>query len=110
MAVTSTFTRTHSSFDSSTFKEYVTVGLTGTYVQGGFTWNPFSIFAAKGSSPLPSTTVLVIQFITNLGYQYVTAISGNTATTKIYGVAGTELAAGALPEAAISAIITKRKI
>lgn len=110
MAVTSVFSRTHSSFDSSTYREYVTAALTGTYVQGGFTWNPFTIFAGKGSSPLPSTQLLAVQFLSTLGYQYVTTISGNTATTKIYGVAGTELAAGALPEASVPALITKRRL
>jgi hypothetical protein len=110
MAVTSTFTRTHASFDSSTFNEFVSVGLTGTYVPGGFTWNPFTIFAGKGSSPLPSSNFLSAQFFSTLGYQYVSAISGNTVTTKIYSAAGTELSAGALPEAAVTAIITKRKL
>lgn len=111
MAVTSTFSRTHASFDSSTYNEFVTATFTGTYVTGGFTWNPFSIFAGKGSSPLPSTQFLSASFQSPLGYQYVTTISGNTATTKIFTAANTELAnAAAVPDATVPVIIVKRKI
>lgn len=110
MAVTSVFTRNHSSFDSSTFREYCTAALTSTYVQGGFTWNPFTIYGGKGSTPLPSSNLIAVEFLSTLGYVYVTTISGNTATTKIYSAAGTELAAGALPEASVPVIIIKRKL
>jgi len=110
MAVTPVFKRTHASFDSSTFNEYCSVALTGTYVQGGFTWAPFTIVGGGGSSPLPSSTFLAALFASTLGYAYVTTIAGTVATTKIFGVPGTELAAGALPEAALSVVVTKRKI
>lgn len=111
MAVTSTFTRSHSSFDSSTFNEFVTAAFTGTYVTGGFTWNPFTVFAGKGSSPLPSSNFISATFASPLGYQYVTTLSGNTATTKIFSAAGTELAnTTAVPDASVPLTIIKRKL
>ncbi len=111
MAVTSTFTRQHSSFDSSTFNEYATAAFTGTYATGGFTWNPFTIYAGKGSSPLPSSQVVSVTFQSPLGYIYVTTISGTTATTKILSAANTEFGNGsAVPDATVPVIIVKRKI
>lgn len=111
MAVTSSFTRQHSTFDASTFTEFITAALSGTYITGGFTWNPFSIFAGKGSNPLPSTQILTIDFVSPLGYSYRTTLSGNTATTKIFTAPNTEFTtATAVPDAAPAVIIRKRKI
>lgn len=111
MAVTSTFARTHLTFDSTTFTEFVTATLSGTYLTGGFTWNPFTIYAGKGSSPLPSSQFLRAEWVSPLGYIYVTTISGTTATTKIFSAANTEFTnATTAPDATISVVIRKRKI
>lgn len=111
MAVTATFTRNHSSFDSSTFNEYVTATLSGTYVTGGFTWNPFTIFAGKGSGALPSSSFILAVWNSPLGYSYVTTISGNTCTTKIFSAANTEFTnASAVPDATVPVTIVKRKL
>lgn len=111
MAVTSSITRQHSTFDASTYTEFCVASLTGTYATGGFTWNPFFIFAGKGSSPLPSTQVLSVEFLSPLGYRYATTISGNTATTKIFTSGNTEFGNGtAVPDASLTVIIRKRKI
>lgn len=111
MAVTFAIKRTHATFDATLFWEFCTATLTGTYVTGGFTWNPFSIFAGQGSSPLPSTTVMTVDYYSPLGYTYVTTISGNVATTKILTTANTELAnTTAVPDASLTVVIAKRKI
>lgn len=111
MAVTSTITRTHSTSDQSTFIEFCTAALAGTYVTGGFTFNPFAIFAGKGSSPLPSTSVLTVDWYSPLGYIYRTTVAGSVATTKIFSAANTELTnATAIPDATITLTIVKRKI
>lgn len=111
MAVTFSATRVHATNDNSTFIEYCTATLTGTYVTGGFTWNPFTIFAGKGSSPLPSSNFLNADFVSPLGYTYVTTMSGNTATTKILTTAATELAnTTAVPDASLQLILVKRKL
>lgn len=110
MAVTSVITRTFQSADQATFTEYCTAALTGTYVTGGFTWNPFTIVAGKGSSPLPSSNFLDDDWNSATGHTYATTVVGNVATTKIFAGA-TELAnAAALPDATTTFIITKRKI
>lgn len=110
MAVTAVVTRQHSTSDQSTFIEFCTAALTGTYVTGGFTFNPFTIFAGKGSSPLPSTSVLAVDWYSPLGYTYRTSVAGSVATTKIFnGI--TELAnTTAVPDATISVTLAKRKI
>lgn len=111
MAVTSTFARTHATFDATTFIEFVTATLTGTYATGGFTWNPFTIVAGKGSSPLPSSNFLYAYWVSPLGYTYVTSVAGNVATTKIFTTANTELAnTTAVPDASLLVVLTKRKI
>lgn len=111
MAVTIVVSRNHATFDASTFSEFCTAALTGTYVTGGFTWNPFNVFAAKGSSPLPSTSVLTFEWYSPLGYLYVTTLAGNVATTKIFSAANTELAnAAAVPDASLAVTLRKRKI
>jgi hypothetical protein len=102
-------TRIFQSADLATFSEYCTMGITGTYVTGGFTWNPIVVFAGKGSSPLPAQTVLSVEFFSPTGHTYFTTVSGQTATTKIFaGV--TELANGAAaPNASINLTIIKKK-
>lgn len=111
MAIVATVTRNHASFDSTTFSEYCTAALTGTYATGGFTFNPFAVVGGKGSSPLPSSTVVVVEWISPLGYIYSTTVSGNVATTKILTAAATELAnTTAVPEASVPVILIKRKI
>lgn len=110
MAVTLVINRTFQSSDQATFTEYCTAALTGTYVTGGFTWNPFTIVGGKGSSPLPSSNFLDDDWNSATGHTYSTTVAGNVATTKIFAGA-TELAnAAALPDAATTFIVTKRKI
>ena len=110
MAVTFGITRNFQTADQATFTEYCTATLSSTYVTGGFTWNPFTIFAGKGSSPLPSTNFLAADFYSPTGHIYVTSTSGTTATTKIF-VGVTELANGtAVPNATVSVTVVKRKI
>lgn len=111
MAVTITVTRTHSSSDQSTFTEFCTAALTGTYVTGGFTFNPYAVYAGKGSSPLPSSSFLAADWYSPTGYIYRTTVAGNVATTKILSAAGTELAnTTAVPDASIPVTLRKRKI
>lgn len=111
MAVTAVVTRNHSTFDASTFVEFCTAALTGTYVTGGFTFNPFAVFAGKGSSPLPSSNFLAADWYSPLGYIYRTTVSGNVATTKIFTAPATELAnTTAVPDASVPLTIVKRKI
>lgn len=110
MSVAATLARNNASFDSSTFQEFCTATLSGTYVQGGFTFNPFTVAGGKGSSPLPSSSFLRAIWTSPLGYIYYTSVSGNVATTLIFSAPGTELAAGALPETVIPVILIKRKL
>jgi hypothetical protein len=111
MAVTAVVTRNHATSDQSTFIEYCTAALTGTYATNGFTFNPFTVVGGKGSSPLPSSSVLVVDWYSPSGYNYRSSIAGNVVTTKIYSVAGTELAnTTAVPDASVPVTIVKRKI
>ena len=110
MAVTATVTRSFQTADQSTFIEFCNAALTGTYVTGGFTFNPFTVQGGKGSSPLPSSNFLSADWYSPLGYTYRSTLSGNTLTTKIFnGI--TEFTNGsAVPDASISVTITKRKM
>lgn len=111
MAVTSVITRNFHSADQSTFTEFCTAALTGTYVTGGFTFNPFNVVGGKGSSPLPSTNFITAEWYSPLGYIYNTTVSGNVATTKIFSAPNTELAnTTAVPDATIQVVLRKRKI
>lgn len=111
MAIVAVVTRNHSSFDSSTYNEFCTAALTGTYATGGFTFNPFTVVGGKGSSPLPSSNLVAAEWQSPLGYIYSTTVSGNVATTKIFTAAATELAnTTAVPEASVPVILVKRKI
>lgn len=110
MAVTAIVTRNSSTNDQSTFIEFCTAALTGTYVPGGFTFNPFTVVAGKGSSPLPSTNFVAADWYSPLGYTYRTSVAGNVATTKIFSAANTELGAVAVPDASIAVTLTKKKI
>jgi hypothetical protein len=111
MAVVATVTRNHATSDQSTFIEFCTAALAGTYATGGFTFNPFTIVGGKGSSPLPSSNFLNADWSSPLGYTYRTTVTGNVATTKIFTAPNTELAnTTAVPDASIPVIITKRKI
>lgn len=111
MAVTAVVTRVHATFDATTFIEYCTAALTGTYITGGFTFNPFAVFAGKGSSPIPSSSVLETSWVSPLGYTYYTTVAGSVATTKIFTTANAELAnTTAVPDASLQVIFVKRKI
>jgi hypothetical protein len=111
MAVTITLARTHATFSSTVFNEFCTATITGTYATGGFTFNPFTIYAGKGSSPLPSSQFLAADWYSPLGYIYRTTVSGSVATTKIFSAANTELTnAAAVPDASVFVTLTKRKI
>jgi hypothetical protein len=107
MAVTSTFTRVRNTVSVPIFEEVVTAALTGTYVTGGFTWNPFAIVGSPGSSPLPASAVYTVDFYSPKGYIYQTTIVGNTATTKIYSAPNTEFTPGAVPDASATVILLK---
>lgn len=112
MAVTSSFVRNHSNFTSSTFRSYNTATLSGTYVTGGFTWNPYIVPGSKGASPLPmlGAGMLEARFISPLGYIYVTTFSGTTATTKIFTAANNELGNGvAVPDASLTVVLEGQK-
>lgn len=111
MAIVPVITRNFQTADQATFTEYCTASLTGTYVNpGGFTFNPFTIYAGKGSSPLPSTNFLGADWYSPTGHTYVTTVAGNLATTKIFS-GTTELANGAaVPNATLPVTIFKRKI
>jgi hypothetical protein len=111
MAVTAVVTRNHHTLDATTFIEFCTAALTGTYVTGGFTFNPFLIYAGKGSSPIASTTFVAADWYSPLGYTYRTTVSGSVATTKIFTTANTEFTNGsAVPDASVTLTIVKRKI
>jgi hypothetical protein len=108
MAITSVFTRIRHSVTVPTFEEICTAALSGTYVTGGFTWNPFNIFASPGSSPLPASALYTADFYSPKGYIYVTTVSGQTATTKIMSAPNTELAnATAVPDASLTVVLGK---
>ena len=110
MAVVAVVTRTFQTSDQATFTEYCSAAITGTYVTGGFTFNPFTVFAGKGSSPLPSTNFIAADWYSPTGHTYITTVAGNVATTKIFA-GTTELAsAAAVPNATIPVTIFKRKI
>ena len=115
MAVVAVVTRTFQTSDQATFTEYCSAAITGTYVTGGFTFNPFTIFAGKGSSPLPSSNFLNADWYSPTAHSYVTSfavVSGvPTCTVKIFTAPGTELAnAAAVPNATVPVTIYKRKI
>jgi hypothetical protein len=111
MAVTAVVTRNFQSSDQATFTEFCTATLTGTYLTGGFTFNPFTVVAGKGSSPLASTNFLAADWYSPTGHTYITTVSGNVATTKIFTAPGTELAnAAAVPNATLPVTLFKRKI
>jgi hypothetical protein len=111
MAVTFTINRVHATSDQSTFIEFCTTTLASTYATGGFTFNPFTIVAGRGTSPLPTSNLLAIDWYSPSGYAYRSTVAGNVVTTKIYSVAGTELANGtAVPDASVNVTLTKRKI
>jgi hypothetical protein len=111
MAVTVTINRNYHSADQSTYIEFCTAALAGTYATGGFTFNPFNIVAGKGSSPLPSSNFVAADWYSPLGYVYRTTVAGNVATTKIFTAPNTELAnTTAVPDATVPVTIVKRKI
>ena len=113
MAVTVTPIRTGRSVAEDTITDFGSLGLTGTYVQGGFTWYPLQIPGTPGSSPSPSSAVIDVSFRSLLGYIYSTVITTSglsaTAVTKILSAANTEIAAGALPEASVGVVVVKTK-
>lgn len=111
MAVTFAPSRTFQSADQATISEYCTAAVTGTYVNpGGFTWNPFTVYAGKGSSPIASSNVLTVDFYSATGHTYVTSVAGSVATTKVFS-GTTELANGAaVPNATVTFTMIKRKV
>lgn len=106
MAVTATALRTKSTTTLSTLRYFATMTLSGTYVSGGFLFNPLLVKGAPGSSPDPSRTVLDFQSRSILGYNYV-LVGGATPTTAVVKIFNgiTELAAGALPETVIPILV-----
>jgi hypothetical protein len=96
--------------DVATTVEYCTATISGTYVAGGFTFNPLTITDGIGSSPVSGSKVLDVSWRPTLGHVYYTSVAGNVATTKIYGAANTELTAGPVPDAVLTFTITKTKI
>jgi hypothetical protein len=111
MAVTAVVTRIHATFDATTFIEFCTTALTGTYVTGGFTFNPFNIFAGRGSAPLPSSSILATDWYSPSGYNYRSTVAANVMTVKIFSASGTELAnATAVPDASVPVTFCKRKL
>ena len=113
MAVGAVFTRNHKAVSTDTITDYASATLSGTYVQGGFQWQPLQIPGTAGSSPDGSSTVIDVVFRSPLGYMYPTTLTTSglsvTATTKILTAANTELAAGALPETALTVVVVKTK-
>lgn len=110
MAVTVTSTRTHVGFSRGTFEAFGTLTLTGTYVTGGFAFNPLKVYGSLGSSPLPSSSVLSATFFSPTGYIYVLSGSGGSAVVKIYSAPGTELAnTTAVPDASVPFIINYKE-
>lgn len=97
---------------TGTSEEFCVATLSGTYVTGGFTYNPFSILGAPGSSPLPGSKVIYTDFQTPSGYMYAptTNNAAKLTTVKIYSAANTELANGtAVPDASVLLRIVKTK-
>jgi hypothetical protein len=112
MAVTATFTRFAHSLTVPIYEERVKATFTGTYATGGFTWNPLSITAGGGTSPLPASRVDTVDFYSPLGYTYVTSVNAATgvATTKIFTTANTELAnTTAVPDASLTVVLGKAR-
>ena len=111
MAVTLTITRNTHTETVSTFEEFCTAALTGTYATGGFTWTPSAIKGGLGTSPVPAPvgSFLTSDFYPGSGASYQTTFNGTTATTKIFN-GGTELANGtAVPDASMTLVVVKRK-
>ena len=93
--------------------EFCTANLSGTYVTGGFTFNP-AIYSSLGSSPEPGSIVLGVQWMSPTGYIYASTTTKtgfvNSTVTKIYSAPGTELANGtAVPDAVVPLIIYKTR-
>lgn len=114
MAVTATFKRIRNSTTVPILTEVVSVTLSGTYVTGGFTWNPYTITAGPGTSPLPanssspSAAVYAADFYGSNGYSYNTVVSGSTATTEIFTSGGTQLTNGTtVPDTTLTLVLTK---
>lgn len=111
MAVTAVVTRTSHSDLTSSEMEFVSMALTGTYVTGGFTFNPYSIVGGLGSSPLNGRSIRFSQFQSPTGFIYVPSVAGSVMTVKIYSASGTELANGtAVPDAVVTGYILKSKV
>jgi len=111
MAVTVSATRTHSSYSSSVILSYITLTLSGTYVTGGFAFNPLTVKAGPGSSPLPSATVIAFEALSQAAYDYYLVGAGSSAVIKIFTPAGAELAnTTAVPEATLLALVHMRKL
>lgn len=111
MAVTAVVTRLTHTTDTATYIEFCSAALSGTYVTGGFTFNPFTIYGGKGSSPLSSTIAVAFDWYSPLGYIYRTTVANNVATTKIFTAPNTELTnATAVPDSVVPVTIVKRKI
>ena len=113
MAVTVTISRAGSGHTETvtTTQEFCVATLSGTYVTGGFTLNPFAIVGGLGTSPMAGSKVIATQWQSPTAYTYVSSVSGQVMTTKIFSAPGTELANGtAVPDATVPVIITKSKI
>lgn len=111
MAVTVAATRAHSAFSSSIILAFDTLTLSGTYVTGGFAFNPLTVKAGPGSSALPCSTVIAFQALSQAGFDYYLFGTGSSAVVKIFTAAGAELAnTTAVPEATVSVIVYLRKL
>lgn len=100
MAVTVASKRVHTNL--SVMAEYVTLTLSGTYVTGGFPFNPSLIYGAPGTSPAPANTVVGFLAYSLLGYTYVLVGTGASAKIKILNGTAELAAASAVPEAAVT--------
>ena len=110
MAVTATLTRSSHSDSVSTEMSFVTMALTGTYVTGGFTVNPFATQGGLGSSPLIGSKVRFAQFQSPNGFTYVPVVVGQVMTIKIFSAPGTEFANGtAVPDASVPGYVITSK-
>ena len=110
MAVTAFIKRNHGTYNTTTSEEFCTATLSGTYVPGGFTVNPFTVAGGLGSAPFDGQTFLAADWYSPLGYTYVSTVAGNVMTTKIFSAPNTELGAVAVPDASLPVILTKRKV
>jgi hypothetical protein len=110
MAVVFTPSRIHSTADQSTFIEFCTATVTGTYVVGGVQWFPFQVVGGRGSSPLPSSNLLAVDFYSLTGHTYISSIVGGQFMLKIFAGATELAAAAAVPDATINFTMVKRKI